>query len=288
MIVPHDARGRPISLKIPVSWLKGALYLAIFSILLVGSSLVYSTLISRKLLNYADTLYRSRQQQVVIKSFSDQTSKVSQAINELVEKDNELRKLLGLKGWESKVKLSTDQVSAEAKTNKVSIEFELANIKLAERRQSLEELEQWVAVVRSRFAQTPSTWPIYGRIASFFGYRVHPWHGVHTGIDITARYGAPVRATAAGVVSFVGWRTGYGKTVEIDHGYGVATLYGHNSAFAVRPGQKVSRGQIVSYVGMTGWTTGPHVHYEVRRGARPVDPMAYLDLNIVSASRIWR
>lgn len=288
MIVPHDARGRPISLKIPVSWLKGAAFLAIFSILLVGSSIVYSTLISRKLLNYADTLYRSRQQQVVIKSFSDTTSKVSQAINELVEKDNELRKLLGLKGWESKVKLSTDQVSAEAKTNKVSLELELANIKLAERRQSLEELEQWVAVVRSRFASTPATWPIYGRIASFFGYRVYPWHGVHTGIDITAHYGAPVRATANGIVAFVGWRTGYGKTVEIDHGFGVATLYGHNSAFAVRAGQKVSRGQVVSYVGMTGWTTGPHVHYEVRRGGRPVNPLAYLDLNIVSASRIWR
>jgi murein DD-endopeptidase MepM/ murein hydrolase activator NlpD len=288
MIVPHDAEGRPISLKLPASWLKTALFLAIFSVLVVGSSIVYSTLISRKLINYANTLSRSREQQAVINSFSDKTSKVGQAINELVEKDNELRKLLGLRGWESKVKVTTDHGSAEARPNKVSLEFDLADAKLAERRQSLEELEQWVAVVRSRFAQTPSTWPIYGRIASFFGYRAYPWRGVHTGIDVTARYGAPVRATAAGVVSYVGWRTGYGKTVEIDHGFGVATLYGHNSAFAVQPGQKVSRGQIVSYVGMTGWTTGPHVHYEVRRGGRPVNPMAYLDLNIVSASRIWR
>jgi murein DD-endopeptidase MepM/ murein hydrolase activator NlpD len=287
MIVPHDALGRPISLKLPVSWLKTALFLAIFSILLVGSSIVYSTLISRKLLNYADTLYRSRQQQVVIKSFSDKTSQVSQAINELVQKDNELRKLLGLKSWESKVKLSTDQISPEAKTSKVSLEFDLANAKLAERRQSLEELQQWVAVVRSRFAATPSTWPIYGRLASFFGYRVYPWRGVHTGIDITANYGAPARATAAGVVSFVGWRKGYGKIVEINHGYGVSTLYAHNSGYAVRVGQRVGRGQIVSYVGMTGWTTGPHLHYEVRRGDRPVNPIAYLDLNILSASRLW-
>ena len=288
MIVPHDAQGRPISLKLPASWLKAVLFLAIFSVLIVGSSIVYSTLISRKLLNYANTLDRSRAQQAVINSFSDKTSKVGQAIEELVQKDNELRKLLGLKGWESKVKLSVSPASTEGKVNKVSQEFDQAADKLAERRQSLAELEKWVSLVRSRFAQTPSTWPIYGRITSGFGYRVYPWHGTHTGVDIAGHYGAPVRATAGGVVSFVGWRTGYGKVVEIDHGYGVSTLYGHNSAFAVQVGQRVNRGQIVSYIGMTGWTTGPHVHYEVRRGDRPVNPMAYLDLNIVSASRIWR
>lgn len=288
MIVPHDAQGRTISLKIPASWLKAAFFLTLFSILLVGSSIVYSTLISRKLLNYANTLTHSRQQQVVINDLSDKTSKVNQAIDELARKDNELRKMLGLKNWESKVKLTTEQISPEGKTRKVSLEFDLADAKLAERRQSLKELEEWVAVVRSRFAQTPSTWPIFGRIASYFGYRVHPWRGVHTGIDISARFGSPVRATAAGVVSFVGWEKGYGKTVKIDHGLGVSTLYGHNSSYAVRVGQKVNRGQIVSHVGMTGWTTGPHVHYEVRRGGRPVNPMAFLDLNIVSASRIWR
>jgi len=282
MIVPHGAEGRTLSLKLPASWLKAALFLAIFSVLLVGSSVVYSTLISRKLLNYANTLSQSRQQQVVINSFNDVTSRVGQAIDELVQKDNELRKQLGLNGWQSKVKLTGHS------TGDVNSLLDLANEKLAERRDSLKELEDWVAVVRSRFAQTPSTWPIYGRIASGFGYRVYPWHGFHTGIDIDARYGTPVRATANGIVSFVGWATGYGKLVKIDHGYGVSTLYGHNSSFAVQVGQKVSRGQVVSYVGMTGWTTGPHVHYEVRRGERPVNPMAYLDLNIVSASRIWR
>ncbi len=283
MIVPHDALGRTISLKLPASWLRAALFLAIFSVLLVGSSIVYSTLISRKLLNYAGTLDRSHQQQVVINSFSDQTSKVSQAIDELVQKDNELRKMLGLNNWQSKIKLLTVHGSGEVRS-----QLDLANARLEERRASLKELEDWVAVVRSRFAQTPATWPIYGRIASFFGYRAYPWRGVHTGIDIDARFGSPVRATAAGVVSFVGWQTGYGKTVKIDHGFGVSTLYGHNSSFAVQVGQKVSRGQVVSYVGMTGWTTGPHVHYEVRRADRPVNPMAYLNLNIVSASRVWR
>lgn len=287
MVVPHDASGRPLSLKIPARWVTVAAVLAVFSLFVVGSSLVYSTLLSRKLATYVSTLSRNQQQQVVINSFSDKTSQVNQAIDELVQKDNELRKLLGLKSWETKVKLTND-VSPEARLNKVSLELEMANARLAERRQSLEELKQWVNLVRSRFATTPSTWPLYGRIASGFGYRVYPWHGMHTGIDITAHYGAPARATAAGVVSYAGWRTGYGKVVEIDHGNGIKTLYAHNSNFAVRAGQHVVRGQVVSYVGMTGWTTGPHLHYEVRRYDRPVNPLAYLDLDILSASRIWR
>jgi murein DD-endopeptidase MepM/ murein hydrolase activator NlpD len=286
MVVPHDASGRPISLKIPARWLSTALFLAIFSFFLVGSALVYSTLISRKLVNYAGIISRNQQQQVVINAFSDKTSQVNQAIDELVQKDNELRKLLGLKGWESKVRTTT--VSPEARMTKVSLEIEQAKAKLAERQQSLEELKQWVGMVRSRFASTPSTWPIFGRIVSFYGYRVYPWRGVHTGIDIKANYGAPARVTAAGVVAFVGWRRGYGKTVEVDHGFGVSTLYAHNSAFAVRTGQHVNKGQIVSYVGMTGWTTGPHLHYEVRRYERPINPVAFLNLDVLSASRLWR
>ncbi len=288
MIVPHDAQGRPVNLKLPVSWLYAAAGLALFSVILVGSSFVYSTLLSRKLVNYSDTLSRSQQQEVVINSFSDKTVKVGRAIEELVQKDNELRKLLGLKGWQSKVKLSTDRISAEVKAGKVSTVFEEAHDKLAERKQSLEELKQWVAEVRSRFASTPSTWPFYGRLVSYFGYRSYPWRGVHTGIDIQSYRGAPVRSTAAGVVSFIGWRNGYGKTVEVNHGYGVATLYAHNSGYAVKVGQRVRKGQVICYVGTTGWSTGPHVHYEVRRYDRPINPIAFLDMNILSASRFWR
>jgi len=285
MVVPHGAHGRPISLKLPVSWVYAAAAVGLFSVILCLSSIVYTTLISRKLVTYSDTLSRSKEQQVVIEAFSAKTSKVRQAIDELANRDNELRKLLGLKLKENKpLVVPTDEV----KDKKTSLELSDIDRRIAERQASFTELKNWVGFVQTRLESTPSSWPIYGRIASFFGYRVYPWRGVHTGIDITARYGAPVRATAPGIVSFVGWRTGYGKTVEINHGYGVATLYGHNSAFAVRTGQRVSRGQVVSYVGMTGWTTGPHVHYEVRRWDRPLNPIAFLDMNILSASRLWR
>ena len=110
---------------------------------------------------------------------------------------------------------------------------------------------------------------------------------MHTGVDIKASMGAPVRSTAPGIVSYSGWRQGYGKTVEIDHGHGFKTLYGHNSKLVVVVGQKVAKGQVVAHVGMTGYTTGPHLHYEVRKYDNPINPVAFLDLDIKSAGKYF-
>jgi len=288
MLVPHDARGKPVSIKIPASWVYATAVLSLFFLVVVGSSIIYSTLLSRKLVNYVDTLDKSRKQQEVITSFSAKTGKVAKALDELVAKDNELRKLLGLKGWQMKSRLSSEKGTTEGGVDKISLQLQQFDNKLAERRKSLDELKSWVGVVQSRFASTPSIWPIRGRLASYMGYRSYPWRGFHAGIDIDARYGSPVRATADGVVSFTGWERGYGKLVEVSHGHGVATRYAHNSSFAVTVGQRVKRGQVLCYVGMTGWTTGPHCHYEVRRWGTPLNPVAYLNLNVLSASKLWR
>jgi murein DD-endopeptidase MepM/ murein hydrolase activator NlpD len=122
--------------------------------------------------------------------------------------------------------------------------------------------------------------PIPGApITSGFGPRVHPIYGdvrMHTGIDFGASAGTPIRAAADGVVVSAGPLGGYGNATVIDHGNGLATLYGHQSRIAVSPGQRVSRGQIIGYVGCTGLCTGPHLHFEVRVRGTPVDPMQYL------------
>jgi murein DD-endopeptidase MepM/ murein hydrolase activator NlpD len=122
--------------------------------------------------------------------------------------------------------------------------------------------------------------PIPGApITSGFGPRVHPIYGdvrMHTGIDFGASAGTPIRAAADGVVVSAGPLGGYGNATVIDHGNGLATLYGHQSSIAVSPGQRVSRGQIIGYVGCTGLCTGPHLHFEVRVQGTPVDPMQYL------------
>ena len=131
----------------------------------------------------------------------------------------------------------------------------------------------------SRLADAPSIWPVEGRVGSSFGEREDPINGegaFHPGIDIEASYGTPVRAAADGDVTGQNMGSGYGRTVVLDHGHDLLTLYGHLSAVAVVPGQHVTRGQVIGYVGQSGRATGPHLHYEVRVHNVPVNPHKYL------------
>ena len=130
-----------------------------------------------------------------------------------------------------------------------------------------------------RLQHTPSIWPVEGWVSSGFGYRLHPITGRrdhHDGIDIAAPRGSTVVATAAGTVIRAGWVQGYGYMVEIDHGYGLRTLYAHGDRVLVKRGQKVTRGEPILLVGSTGTSTGPHLHYEVRLNGQPVSPWSYL------------
>jgi murein DD-endopeptidase MepM/ murein hydrolase activator NlpD len=122
----------------------------------------------------------------------------------------------------------------------------------------------------------PSGMPVSARLTSGFGWRTHPILGgtrAHAGVDLAAPYGSPIVATANGVVGAAGWSGGYGLLVAISHGDGVQTRYGHMSRLAVAPGQQVSRGDVIGYVGSTGQSTGPHVHYEVRVNGAAIDPL---------------
>ena len=122
-------------------------------------------------------------------------------------------------------------------------------------------------------------WPANGPLTSPYGYRTHPIFGdarLHTGIDIGAGYGSGVFAASGGRVVFAGTMSGYGNAIVVDHGGGVGTTYNHLSGFSVSVGSSVSRGQTIGSVGCTGYCTGPHLHFEVRIGGSPVDPMPYL------------
>ncbi|MGE5690828.1 MAG: murein hydrolase activator EnvC family protein [Pseudomonadota bacterium] len=116
-------------------------------------------------------------------------------------------------------------------------------------------------------------WPTSGVVTSGFGWR---WGRMHEGVDIAAPTGTPIAAAAAGTVIYAGWMGGYGNLVVIDHGGGLATAYGHQSSIAVSSGTQVAQGQTIGYVGSTGHSTGPHLHFEVRVNGSPVDPMGYL------------
>ena len=128
-------------------------------------------------------------------------------------------------------------------------------------------------------AFTPSLWPVMGHITGSFGERMDPFSGegaFHAGVDISSQYGDAVRASANGVVTEVDTRAGYGRLVVVDHGFGISTWYGHLSGFRAQPGERVKRGEVIGYVGVSGRVTGPHVHYEVRIYGAPVNPWRYL------------
>ncbi len=126
---------------------------------------------------------------------------------------------------------------------------------------------------------TPSLWPVIGHLTGTFGERMDPFSGegaFHTGVDIAAQYGDTVRVSADGIVIEAGDRAGYGRLVVVDHGFGVTTWYGHLSTFNVMVGEQLRRGDTIGNVGVSGRSTGPHVHYEVRINGAPVNPMRYL------------
>lgn len=122
-------------------------------------------------------------------------------------------------------------------------------------------------------------WPIYGQITSNFGWRIHPVFGTekfHSGLDIAADYGDPILAANSGTVIFSGWMEGYGYAVMIDHGGGIVTLYAHNNSLNVYEGQHLEKGQTIAAAGSTGYSTGPHCHFEVRLHGEVVNPLDYL------------
>ncbi len=142
----------------------------------------------------------------------------------------------------------------------------------------LSRLQVYMLAQSAIMAATPSLLPIAGWISSPFGYRRHPLDGafrLHAGIDLAAEPGTPVRAPADGMVLFSGYKEGYGKCVVLDHGYSIRTLFAHNSKLFVNQGVRVRRGETLSEVGSTGMSTGPHLHYEVRKNGVPVNPAAF-------------
>jgi murein DD-endopeptidase MepM/ murein hydrolase activator NlpD len=147
-------------------------------------------------------------------------------------------------------------------------------------RESMSEAADSLHAHRDLLESTPSILPTIGRMTSgFSAARAHPIHNralPHEGIDLSAPRGTPIMSAARGTVTFAGRRSGYGLVVEIDHGYGLSTLYGHASELLVRPGQQVTRGEMIARVGSTGIATSPHLHYEVHVGGRPVNPMNYV------------
>ena len=148
----------------------------------------------------------------------------------------------------------------------------------------MEEVRQQMLIMTLRdnrefMVMTPSVWPAEGHLSSGFGYRISPFTGqakLHAGLDIANRIGTPIIAPAKGTVTFAGWQGAYGNYITINHGNAISTHYAHLQRWIVKEGQMVNRGDLIGYIGNSGRSTGPHLHYEVRVGGVPVNPMRYI------------
>jgi murein DD-endopeptidase MepM/ murein hydrolase activator NlpD len=174
-------------------------------------------------------------------------------------------------------------VRAEDKLRSALDRIELRARKLStllpEQRASLEALVAGLEDRRDQLAATPSIWPTSGFVTSGYGFRTSPFTGrkqFHAGIDIAADFGTRIVAPASGRVVYAGRRGSYGRLVEIDHGFGIRTIYGHTDDIYVRVGQRVQRGTKIASVGSTGRSTGPHLHYQVKAQGRTVNPSDYI------------
>ena len=235
----------------------------------------------------------NRIQQEQILQVSKKAAALQQDLDNLHRSEDGLRALVGappaaadeVTPVQEQPAESTGGAPHDLTTAELGEALEMIEARMETRRSSLDLLAQ---TMRANFpgaaaysldeaAHTvPSIWPTSGYVSSPYGLR---WNGTefHQGIDIAAETGTPIVATADGVVTAAGWDgSGYGNMVDIDHGDGIVTRYGHASAVAVTPGQTVRRGQVIAYVGSTGYSTGPHLHYEVRVNGQPVNPAGYL------------
>jgi murein DD-endopeptidase MepM/ murein hydrolase activator NlpD len=266
IIVHHEGKS-PKTIKIR------KIYLKIFGILVL-------VLVVSSILSYiANLKFLSEMQEIKAEKYR-LVQDVKTATSKMQEIEKE-RHLLNskLKSLESKLLLVEDYLSKRGVIKSSSPVGGGSTDKASYDLSYLQFLEERADYLYTSIRGIPLGYPVYGKITSHIGWRKNPFGGgyeFHSGIDIAAPQGSKVLATADGVVVLAGWFGDYGKTVIIRHPSGYLTLYGHLSKIDVKEGQKVKAGDVVGRVGSTGRSTGPHLHYEIIRDNKPIDPSKFL------------
>jgi murein DD-endopeptidase MepM/ murein hydrolase activator NlpD len=246
---------------------------------------------SQDLNDFLDRRYRlqrlldaDRQQLIALKGTTDRLETQRNAVEQQKNRIALLNQQLLAEKSDYQIQASVQQQTIERlRSNKRALEAALNTLQqdslnlthLIRQRAALEGYRGDIVIIGSG----QLSYPVDAPTTSEFGWRLHPILGYtrfHAGLDFGADYGTMIRATAPGYVLFADWYGGYGNTVVLDHGNGVATLYAHTEGFYVQEGQVVQRGQVIAQVGSTGLSTGPHLHFEVRVNGEPVDPRLYL------------
>lgn len=292
MIVPHHGQ-KVRSIRIPIRAVKvTASLLCFLLVVLVGSFVDYRHTISIAGTQKAELeiLRRNDSAQVSqIEKLAKTTTELQADMDRLNSLDAEIRRIVNNDDVTvtSRAGLVRPSVSSNGQGGP-QMQLSINNIKdtvtelqstVKVREQSLAELKQELLDKKSRMAATPSIWPTNGDVTSRFGSRSSPFGGGsdwHPGIDIANSSGTTIVAAADGEVVQSEWYGGYGNMVQINHGNGITTIYGHNSQNIVHAGQVVKKGQAIAYMGSTGYSTGPHLHYEVRVNGTVANPASFL------------
>jgi len=294
LLIPHDTtKSRHLGISAHL-----ATFAAAFGIILAAGTLAATTGLLSRSLHLARSAQLTRSNGALadtIERLGGRVHALTDSLAALSQRDDALRLLAGLDSLSPDVRLAgiggpagawpqRDQLLAAGDLGHRALAVRLDLDALVRQANVLavssEEAAESLAAHSRELAATPSIMPTPGYISShFMAIRYHPIlheNLPHEGIDIAAAYGTRILAAAAGRVSQAGWDGGYGLAVMIDHGYGLQTRYGHMSRIAVSVGQQVRRGDLLGYVGSTGLSTGPHLHYEVRVHGRAVDPLKFV------------
>jgi murein DD-endopeptidase MepM/ murein hydrolase activator NlpD len=281
IFVPH-ARAKFRKLKVS--------HRLLFSIVsLVTSSLCLSTFFSVQYftsLSQTHELSKLRRENKDLQSANEQFSRSVESLrNQLHTVEDRTRKLAIIagittldeasQGGSGGVRNNNDDLNA----NPYRDDIDKMTFRSHRLQSELGVLEEKFVAQSQLLSSTPSIAPVRGILTDGFGGRSDPFTGEpgqHNAVDISSAIGQPVRAPADGIVVKAEWANGYGNVIYISHGYGYSTRYGHLSSFSVKPGSRVKRGDIIGYVGTTGRSTGPHLHYEVRVNNNPVNPLEYI------------
>ncbi|MDQ5985582.1 MAG: hypothetical protein CSYNP_01295 [Syntrophus sp. SKADARSKE-3] len=259
MLIPHGDTRKTINLNVP------AFALALIMIFSVSGALYLLSLIP-------DIIrYQGMERQIV--DYSKRVTEFNATLLSLKKAEKDLHALLSL-GSKRKIMDEIDTSDMGAfDINQVQQQIESSM-------QTVGAIKDFLRTQKDLYLATPRGWPVSGSFSSPYGGRTNPITGrseFHRGVDISAGAGTPVTATAEGVVSFAGWNGGGGNLVAVTHGQGYVTYYAHNSKIAVEVGQRVRRGDVISYVGSTGSSTGSHCHYEVWHNGKSQNPLTYLE-----------
>jgi len=288
IVVPH-ASLRLHKLRLPVQVLYVLAAIGIISFFVaVGLGFSYAKM-AFKVADYNQLQSENVDLKVQKKNLEVSTLKLNSKLSELETLSERLSTLFQNDSLNKRIKgnlpgvggSKVDYPTADLLNNSnLKTDMELIKDRTTDLENQLHLLEQ-VAEKRATILRfTPSIWPVRGKITSHYGTRTDPFNGesaeMHLGLDIAGIYGTPVHAPADGVVIYAARNAGYGNLVIVDHGNGLTTRDGHLSRFNVRVGQRIRRNDVIAFVGTTGRSTAPHLHYEVRMNDRPVDPRRYL------------